>query len=299
MISDFADLVESTRSGLVDTLLPFCLVFKLRVVYHKSLLGRVQKYRREHVIKPDPSLLYTNFGRQGSPLRSKQRVWRTIILMTKHHNVLRKEQPVPHSLRESTRHPRIEWGSGREPQRTSSNDRAYHEDEVPLLSSQEPRGLKSSLRKLNPHHRRLKSVRFWSSSGEAAVGKEADATSVDTQWPSSRNANVLQRDRDRALQASAEAALEPVSSSASSQTSAIPYVPMQPYVSVWAPQGGDDQHQPAPLPTPSVIREEPVQPHPAQGWNHVLPASDNMDISLTLRFAATELVRNNHAVYHL
>jgi hypothetical protein len=123
--------------------------------------------------------------------------------MTKHHNVLRKEQPVPHSLREPTHHhPRIEWGYGREPQRTPSDDRAYHEDEVPLLSPNEPRGLKSSLRKLNPHHRRLKSVRFWSSSEQAAVGKEADSTSVDTQWPSSRNANVLQRDRDRALQAS-------------------------------------------------------------------------------------------------
>lgn len=218
--------------------------------------------------------------------------------MTKHHNVLRKEQPVPHSLREPTHHhPRIEWGYGREPQRTPSDDRAYHEDEVPLLSPNEPRGLKSSLRKLNPHHRRLKSVRFWSSSEQAAVGEEADATSVDTQWPSSRNANVLQRDRDRALQASAEAALEPVSSSASSQTSEIPYVPMQPYVSVWAHQGGKDQ--PAPLPTPSVIREEPVQPQLAQGWNHVLPASDNVDISLTLRFAATELARNNHAVYPL
>ncbi|KAG7529833.1 hypothetical protein FFLO_05373 [Filobasidium floriforme] len=217
--------------------------------------------------------------------------------MTKHHNVLRKEQPVPHSVREPTHYPRIEWGSGREAQHTPSDNRAYHEDEVPLLSPNEPRGLKSSLRKLNPHHRRLKSVRFWSSSEEAAVGKEADSTSVDTQWPSSRNANVLQRDRDRALQASAEPALEPVSSSASSQTSEIPYVPMQPYVSVWAYQGGKDQ--PAPLPTPSVIREEPVQPHPAQGWNHVLPASDNVDISLTLRFAATELARNNHAVYPL
>jgi hypothetical protein len=217
--------------------------------------------------------------------------------MTRHHNVLRKEQPVPHSIREPTHFPRIEWGSGREPQRTPSDDRAYHEDEVPLLSPNEPRGLKSSLRKLNPHHRRLKSVRFWSSSEEAAVGKEADSTSVDTQWPSSRDANVLQRDRDRALQASAEAALESVSSSASSQTSEIPYVPMQPYVSVWAPQGGKDQ--PAPLPTPSVIREEPVQPHATQGWNHVLPASDDVDISLTLRFAATELARNNHAVYPL
>jgi hypothetical protein len=72
---------------------------------------------------------------------------------------------------------------------------------------------------------------------------------------------------------------------------------MQPYVSVWAPQGGKDQ--PVPQPTPSVIREEPVQPHATQGWNHVLPASDDVDISLTLRFAATELARNNHAVYPL
>jgi hypothetical protein len=212
--------------------------------------------------------------------------------MTKH-NILRKEQPISLAPREQVRYPRIEWGSYR--QRIPIDDRADRTDEVPLLPS-ESRGLKSSLRKLGPH-RRLKSVRFWPSSEEAV--RVADSTSVDTQWPSSRNANGIQRDRTRALQASEEPALESVTSSTSSQTCDITYVPMKPYVSVWSPQAHAGDTPRLSQSTLLSLYEEPALSNSGGGWNHVLPPTEGFDISRTLRFAANDLARTNHTAYPL